>query len=328
LHYILQGARGTGGGVDVSGSLHIVSSTRGLFMTKSSLTVYAILFSCLVASSAQAQVSRTFVSGTGSDNNPCTYASPCRFFTAAISALPAGGGEVDVLDPGSYGQVTITKPVSIIGRGWTTITATSTTAAIAIATTSGAVSISGIQLDGGGNGETGISFTGSGSLSVLDSVIRNFGGNGINIAPAADSQANVTLRNVVLLNNAGSGLNLNSANTTTINLIAENVTSNSNGTGVYADSLGFVVALFDHLVASQNTGHGIWMVGNQWLGTIKHSLIEGNMEADLLSNTGGSTELNDHNQIGSVAVTSGQVDSDGSNNIGTGGSSLTLLGTQ
>jgi hypothetical protein len=115
----------------------------------------AALFACLLASSAHAQVTRTFVSGTGTANSSCSYTAPCRFFTQAVAAMPAGGGEIDVLDPGSYGQITIDRPLSIVGRGWTTITATSTTAAITITNMAGAVSISGVQLDGGGTGETG-----------------------------------------------------------------------------------------------------------------------------------------------------------------------------
>src|SRR5580692_6214945 len=115
--------------------------------TLSVFAVSAVLFACLLASSAQAQVTRTFVSGTGTANSSCSYTSPCRFFTQAVAALPAEGGEIDVLDPGSYGQLTITNSVSIIGRGWTTITATPSTAAITV-TGGGNVNISGVQLDG------------------------------------------------------------------------------------------------------------------------------------------------------------------------------------
>src|SRR5580658_10882072 len=107
------------------------------------------LFVCLAASAVQAQVTRTFVSGTGTANSSCSYTAPCRFFTQAVAALPSQGGEIDVLDPGSYGQITITNSVSIVGRGWTTITATPSTAAITITSTAGSVSISGVQLEGG-----------------------------------------------------------------------------------------------------------------------------------------------------------------------------------
>jgi Right handed beta helix region len=159
-----------------------------------------MLFACLPGSPAQAQVTRTFVSGTGTANSSCSYTEPCRFFTQAVAALPSQGGEIDVLDPGSYGQITITNSVSIVGRGWTTITATPSTAAITV-TGGGNVNISGVQLDGGGTGQTGISFTGSGSLTVQDSLIRNFAGNAISIN---SSFGNVQLTRLVV-DGAGGG---------------------------------------------------------------------------------------------------------------------------
>jgi hypothetical protein len=66
----------------------------------------------LIAGNAAAQV-RTFVSIAGLDSNPCTNTSPCRSFTAAVTAV-AAGGDVVVLDSGGYGPVMITKPVSIV----------------------------------------------------------------------------------------------------------------------------------------------------------------------------------------------------------------------
>jgi hypothetical protein len=61
---------------------------------------------------AGAVVQRTFVSGQGSDANPCSIAAPCRSFAAAI-AQTVSGGEVVVLDSAGYGPVTITSAVSI-----------------------------------------------------------------------------------------------------------------------------------------------------------------------------------------------------------------------
>jgi hypothetical protein len=176
--------------------------------TSSLLALFAAIFACLLAPSAQAQVTRTFVSGSGTANSSCSYAEPCRFFTQAVAALPSAGGEIDVLDPGSYGQITISNSVSIVGRGWTTITATSTTAAITV-TGSGKVSIIGVQLDGGGTGQTGISFTGTGSLTVKDSVIRNFAGDAIDIS----NGVNVTLVGLEL---DGAGVGAQGINITNI----------------------------------------------------------------------------------------------------------------
>src|SRR5207302_832115 len=62
------------------------------------------------------QASRTWVSGVGDDANPCSRTAPCKTFAGAISKT-AAGGEIDALDPGGYGAVTITKAITIDGGG-------------------------------------------------------------------------------------------------------------------------------------------------------------------------------------------------------------------
>jgi len=74
---------------------------------------FAFLLICCFTAQAQ---SRVFVSGVGSDANPCSRTAPCRTFQQAHNVVSAGG-EVVVLDPAGYGQVTITKSVNIIGDG-------------------------------------------------------------------------------------------------------------------------------------------------------------------------------------------------------------------
>src|SRR5207245_1462744 len=67
----------------------------------------------LVCSSlASAQATRTWVSGVGDDANPCSRTAPCKTFAGAISKT-ADGGEINCLDPGGFGAVTITKSIKI-----------------------------------------------------------------------------------------------------------------------------------------------------------------------------------------------------------------------
>src|SRR5260370_23205221 len=61
---------------------------------------------------AYAQATRTWVSGVGDDANPCSRTAPCKTFAGAISKT-AVGGEINVLDPGGFGAVTITKAITI-----------------------------------------------------------------------------------------------------------------------------------------------------------------------------------------------------------------------
>src|SRR4030081_3933567 len=69
----------------------------------------------LGAVTANAQATRTWVSGVGDDANPCSRTAPCKTFAGAISRT-AEGGEIDVLDPGGYGALTITKAITINGQ--------------------------------------------------------------------------------------------------------------------------------------------------------------------------------------------------------------------
>src|SRR5579859_2106621 len=61
-----------------------------------------------------AQASRTWVSGVGDDVNPCSRSAPCKTFSGAISKT-APSGEIDALDPGGFGAVTVTKSIQLEG---------------------------------------------------------------------------------------------------------------------------------------------------------------------------------------------------------------------
>src|ERR1017187_9931557 len=65
---------------------------------------------------AQAQATRTWVSGVGDDVNPCSRTAPCKTWAGAISKT-AAGGEIDALDPGGFGAVTIVKAMTLDGGG-------------------------------------------------------------------------------------------------------------------------------------------------------------------------------------------------------------------
>src|SRR5450631_749778 len=69
--------------------------------------------SALLAISAPASAqSRSWVSGTGDDMNPCSRTAPCRTFAAAISKT-ATNGFINCIDNAGYGSVTITRSMTI-----------------------------------------------------------------------------------------------------------------------------------------------------------------------------------------------------------------------
>src|SRR5438046_4293509 len=73
------------------------------------LACAAIVFT---SASASAQATRTWVSGVGDDANPCSRTAPCKTFAGAISKT-AAAGEINCLDPGGFGAVTVTKSLTI-----------------------------------------------------------------------------------------------------------------------------------------------------------------------------------------------------------------------
>ena len=75
-------------------------------------TVVGLAVPLLTAVSANAQATRTWVSGVGDDVNPCSRTAPCKTFAGAISKT-AASGEINCLDPGGFGAVTITKSITI-----------------------------------------------------------------------------------------------------------------------------------------------------------------------------------------------------------------------
>ena len=66
----------------------------------------------MLATPADAQATRTFVSGVGNDADPCSRTAPCRTFAGAIIKTFING-EINCLDPGGYGSVNITKSITI-----------------------------------------------------------------------------------------------------------------------------------------------------------------------------------------------------------------------
>src|SRR5271154_7062448 len=126
-------------------------------------------------------LNRTFVSAAGSDSNNCANVlTPCRHLATAFAAT-AQDGEIYVLDPANYGSLTITHGVSIEGHGWASIAPVANSAAITINAPGATdkINIIGVVLDGTAIANTtGIQFNSGGSLTVRDSVIRNFSNNG------------------------------------------------------------------------------------------------------------------------------------------------------
>src|SRR3977135_2042756 len=144
-------------------------------MTKSGIMIKALagfIFALALCSTAHAQT-RTFVSGTGSDGNPCSRVSPCRSFQHAHDVVVAGG-EVIAIDSAGYGPITITKSVTITGEGVYAGINTSAGDGITIATAGIKVNLRSLMFEGLSSGSNGINVTAVGTLHVEGCVISGF----------------------------------------------------------------------------------------------------------------------------------------------------------
>lgn len=126
------------------------------------------------------QATRTWVSGVGDDANPCSRTAPCKTFAGAF-AKTAAGGEMDALDPGGYGAVTITKAITIDGGGGqvASVLVSFTNGIIVNAGPNDTVILKNLRLNGIGTGLNGIVFLAGGDLEVENCAISNFGDAGI-----------------------------------------------------------------------------------------------------------------------------------------------------
>src|ERR1700756_4513881 len=158
----------------------------GLLLAIIPVMIGATLFSV----PANAQATRTWVSGVGDDANPCSRTSPCKTFAGAI-AKTAAGGEIDVLDPGGFGALTITKAITIDGGGGqvASILASGTNAINIAAGTGDWVTLRNLSLNGVGQytspGVTGVRITSARAVHIENCAVFGFSSRGISIETSA-----------------------------------------------------------------------------------------------------------------------------------------------
>jgi hypothetical protein len=143
----------------------------------------------LSVSGAQAQASRTWVSGVGDDVNPCSRTAPCKTFAGAISKT-AAGGQISVLDPGGFGAVTITKAITISTDPALGSTLNPSSFGVTVnAGPNDVVALHGLVIEGAGTGGvTGVRFIAGKALHINNCIIRGQTqgvGVGVDVANAA-----------------------------------------------------------------------------------------------------------------------------------------------
>jgi hypothetical protein len=267
----------------------------------------------LAAAPASAQATRTWVSGVGDDVNPCSRTAPCKTFAGAISKT-ATAGEINCLDPGGMGTVTITKSMtincheilgSILASGVPGITINSTAAG-------SRVIIRGLQINGvqGGTavaGTIGIRILAAAVVAIEDTVITQFAQQGI-IDSRTGGATKLFLENVTVSHNVGTGIAV--AAGATNNAMLDNVYVLENAAGLAA-ATGNNVAV-KRSVFSGNSGPGATAdLGAQM--TVDNSMISGNGIG--IQGGGGTIKVSNSDIVFNTAAFSGAVLSFGNNRI-------------
>lgn len=276
------------------------------------------IFTFAFASMANAQASRTWVSGVGDDANPCSRTAPCKTWAGAISKT-AACGEIDALDPGGFGAVTITKSITLDGTGtFASILASLTTGITVNAAATDVITIRGISINGFCNGLRAMNILQAQTVNIEDCVMFRFAGPGIRVAETNDLVLNI--RNTVIRDNTGAGLDL----TTSAGLVkvsAIDSSFNGNQHGIHAKGNARVTAA--HCVFARNTGDGVRAEGIGGVGVVNlsNSVSANNGGNGVQALTGGSVirisncDLIQNNANGALVGLGGEVDTLGNNKV-------------
>jgi hypothetical protein len=224
--------------------------------------VLATSFILALATVAQAQATRTWVSGVGDDVNPCSRTAPCKTFAGAISKT-AKDGEISVLDPGGYGAVTITKSIYINGThgaGYGSIIASLVNGVIINITDVNdvrkAVRLRALDINGASTGINGVSILSANNVWVEDSVIDGFTGDGISsgmgIRLASSASCNLYVMDTVI-HKVHTGIRVTATTGFAVaNIRNSNLEGNTNGLNVTTN--GFATVQDTRFAANSTNG--------------------------------------------------------------------------
>jgi hypothetical protein len=246
----------------------------------------AILAPLALAAPASAQPQRTWVSGTGSDSAACSRTQPCQTFAAAFNAV-AVHGEINCIDGGGFGTLTITKSVTIDCHDvFASINASSGTGITinfdAFSDPRKTVRLRNLNINGVDSGNYGIQIigsnggrvliedclvdgfygspgrgisdqrTGGGNLAVTNTTVRNVAASGIVAIPNPGNPAKLhALLQKVRVHNAGSS-GIAMINNTRANITDSSIEGSTNG--VEGSGSGSFIVINNSTISNNNTG--------------------------------------------------------------------------
>jgi len=259
-----------------------------------SLVAFLLLFAA--GRVAQSQSTRTWVSVNGSDGNDCSRATPCRTLATAL-ARSSAGGEINVLDSGGFGSLTITKSITISPEGFEARVLVSGTNGILInALANDIVVLRGLDLEGLGTGLDGIKILGAGSVLVEKCTINDFAGYAINAATSTAGATKVFIKDTIVRHNGathgtgGTGGGILLAPTNTVQASFDNVRMERNVFGLKVQ--GATTVSVYNSVASGNTLAGLSVLSPAVM----------NVERTVVSNNGTGLSCGNTLRIGNSSI--------------------------
>jgi hypothetical protein len=240
------------------------------FLAKLPLICAGLLAGALTVN---AQATRTWVSGVGDDVNPCSRTAPCKTFAGAISKT-AEGGEIDALDPGGYGTLTISKAMTVdgtTGSGWASV------------------------LNTGGISGFNVNITTGNHVNDAVVILRNITIQGASQAPNLGGLRgiNITKVNRIFVynchieNQTSTGITQNV--TTSTNLFVRDCDFSNVGTGISSTAAGGTLVVQADNINVQGCTSGMVLTGPLVFGFITNSTLSANVGGNAAQAGNGCT---------------------------------------
>jgi hypothetical protein len=274
---------------------------------------------------------RTWVSGVGDDANPASRTAPCKTFAGAMSKTDSGG-EIDCIDPGGFGAVTITKSVTIDGSGTAASILAAGTNGIIINGAGITVTIRSLSINGAGTGVSGIHIIAASKVHIIDCVIAGFGtgvARGINDVRTGGGKLFVS--NTIVRDNGQSGVVvLPTSGSATIQAVLDRCRFEGNGNAGVVASSGSRVTV-TRSVSAGNLSHGLFAdspAGSSEL-NVESTVVAANGTDGIFSGAGATIRLSNvlvtNNGIGLTGP--GAYATFGNNHISGNGSGNSIPGS-
>jgi len=294
------------------------------------LALGVVCIGVLCSAPAQAQATRTWVSGVGNDADPCSRTAPCKTFAGAISKT-AAQGQINVLDPGAYGALTITKSITVDASGnFAGVLSTLGSSGIIVnALSTDIVVLRGLTIDGASSGGIGIRILAAGIVHIENCVVHNFAqkgidaqpttglflfikdtvirdnqnttnGGGIFIVPGVGGSVRASLTNVISERNL---FGLRTGNNTEV--VARNssftgsLSSGTVGSGIGVNAVGSSNAQInlEGCIVSNNTSHGVQASGTNTFVRLSTTMVTNNNGTGIFPTASGQVHTFGNNRV-------------------------------